>query len=206
MASRRVLLLLARFALVYGVLVALCALLPVYVWIERAATVVADVPLHQRALEARSLRFEPRADPPAYVYELRIGAAPRELRRAYHKHGFVLVLIVALVLATPGLALRRRVAMLAGGSALAFLLCVAMLMSDVEVWEHENLAASNLQAATGPYLVPLGWVRGLHRTAAAGILPVILWVFLVSRAAREKIERHIVRVSTPVLVFWREGW
>lgn len=180
---RRVLVMLARFALVYGVLVALCAVLPVYVWIERAATAVAAVPLRERAQVARSLYFEPRADPPAYVYELRVGALPRELRRAYHKHGFVLVLVVALVLATPGLDARRRALLLAGAGGAAFALCVLMLMSDLEVWERAALAEANLGAVSGPYWVPLGAIQGLHRTAAAGLLPVILWAFLASREA-----------------------
>lgn len=180
---RRVVLILARFALVYGVLVALCAALPVYVWIERAATAVAALPLRERALEARTLYFEPRADPPAYVYELRVDAMPREMRRAYHRHGFVLVLVVALVLATPGLGLRRGALLLAAASAAAFALCVAMLMGDVEVWERDAVAGGGLGATRGPYPFPLGFVQGLHRTAAAGLLPVILWAFLASRRA-----------------------
>ncbi len=180
---RRVLVTLGRFALVYGVLVAGCAVLPVYAWIERAATVVAAAPLRERAQVARSLRFEPRADPPAYVYELRVGAVPREMRRAYHKHGFVLVLVVALVLATPGLGLRRGALLLAGGAAAGFLLCVLMLMSDLEVWEASAIAEADLGSFAGPYGIPLGSIQGLHRTAAAGLLPVILWAFLVSQRA-----------------------
>ena len=179
--SRFALVLLARFALVYGALVVLCAVLPVYAWIERAATVVAAAPLRERAQEARALRFEPRADPPSYVYELRVGAVPRELQRPYHKHGFVLVLFEALALATPGLGLRRGALLVAGGSAAAFLLCVAMLMSDVELWERAAVAEAGLQPTRGPYWIPFGFVQGLHRTAAAGLLPVILWVFLVTR-------------------------
>jgi hypothetical protein len=186
---RRALLLLARFAVVYGVLVALCAGLPVYAAIERAATAVASAPLRQRALESRALRFEVSVDPPEYVYELRVGAVSRELRRVYHKHGFVLVLFVALALATPGLGLRRGALFLAGGAAAAFLLCVAMLMSDVEVWERDALAQAGVEASAGPYLLPLGVVQGLHRTAAAGLLPVILWTFLAIRRDESRARR-----------------
>lgn len=184
---RRLVLILARFALVYGVLVALCAVAPVYVWIERAATSVAALPLRERALEVRRLSFEPRADPPAYVYELRLGGMSREMRRAYHRHGFVLVLVVALVLATPGIGARRRALLLAAGGAAGFALCVAMLMSDVETWEREARGA--LGATRGPYPFPLGFVQGLHRTAAAGLLPVVLWAFLASRRVESRVRR-----------------
>ena len=110
-------------------------------------------------------------------------AVSRELVRPYHKHGFVLVLFVALALATPGLGLRRGALWLGVGGAAAFLLCVAMLMSDVELWESAAVAEAGLQPTRGPYAIPFGVVQGLHRTAAAGLLPVILWVFLVSRRA-----------------------
>ena len=179
--ARHVVWTLARFAVIYGALVFMCALLPVYAWIERAATVVAAAPLAERSGESRVLRFEPRADPPSYVYELRLADFARELQRPYHKHGFVLVLFVALALATPGLGLRRGALFLTAGAAAAFLLCVAMLMSDVELWERGVVAEAGLPPTAGPYALPFGFVQGLHRTAAAGLLPVILWVFLVSR-------------------------
>lgn len=181
--SRQVLALLVRFAAIYAALVALCAVLPAYVWIERAVTAAAAVPLAERAQVARSLSFEPRADPPAYVYELRVGAVAREIRRAYHKHGFLLVLVVALVLATPGLGAKRGALLFAAGAAAGFLLCVLLLMSDVEAWEHAALAQANLGALPGPYPIPLGFLQGLHRTAAAGLLPVGLWALFVSRRA-----------------------
>jgi len=191
MASRFALVLLARFALVYGALVAVCAVLPVYASIERAATAVAAAPLRERAQEARALRFDASADPPSYVYELRVGSVSRELVRPYHKHGFVLVLFAALALATPGLGLRRGALWLAAGGAAAFLLCVLMLMSDVELWERAAVAEAGLQATRGPYPIPFGAVQGLHRTAAAGLLPVILWVFGISRrvASRDRTSR-----------------
>jgi len=181
--SKQALAVLLRFAAIYAALVALCAVLPAYAWIERAVTAVAAVPLVERAQVARALSFEPRADPPAYVYELRTGVAVREIRRAYHKHGFLLVLVVALVLATPGLDAKRAALLVAAGAAAGFLLCVLLLMSDVEAWEHAALAQANVGAVPGPYPIPLGFVQGLHRTAAAGLLPVGLWAFLVSRRA-----------------------
>lgn len=171
---------LARFALIYGLLVWLCASVPVYAWIEGASTRVAASMLRERAMQARSLRLEERGDSTVYVYDLRIGAVARVLERPYHKHAFVLVLYLALVLATPGLRPRQLALALLGGGAAVFLLCVAMLMSDVSLWESGALAEAGLDEVPGPWPVPLGFMAGLHRTAAAGLLPVILWVLFAS--------------------------
>lgn len=176
----RALVLIARFAVVYGLLVGLCAALPVYAWIESAATRVAGAALRERALEVRELRLERRAEAFVYVYDLRVGAIARTIERPYHKHAFVLVLYLALVLATPRLGARDlAIASLAGG-AVVFLLCVAMLMSDLELWEREALAAAGHPGAPGPFPVSFGFIEGLHRTAAAGLLPLILWTFFAA--------------------------
>jgi exosortase/archaeosortase family protein len=177
---RSALILLARFALIYGLLVWLCASVPVYAWIEHVATRVAAPLLREHAMQARSLRFEQRGDASVYVYELRVGAVERVLERPFHRHAFVLVLYLALVLATPGLRPGQLALALLGGGALVFLLCVAMLMSDLALWESDALAAAGLGDVPGPWAVPLGFMAGLHRTAAAGLLPVILWVLLAS--------------------------
>lgn len=186
---RRALILVARFALVYGLLVWLCASVPVYAWIESAATRVASAMLRERAQEARSLALERRGDAFVYVYGLRVGAVSRTLERPYHKHAFVLVLFLALVLATPGLGARDLALAFVGGGALVFLLCVAMLMSDVEHWESAALVEAGLAPTAGPYGVPLGFVEGLHRTAAAGLLPIMVWVFFVSARAGSRARR-----------------
>ncbi len=184
MNSRFALLLLARFVVVYGLLVWLCASVPVYAFIESGATRVANASLTGGAMQSRALGFEWKGDASVYVYDLRVGAVVRKLERPYHKHAFVLVLFVALVLATPRLRARDvGVALLAGGG-LVFLLCVAMLMSDVERWEREALRGI---AVTRPFLISLGFVEGLHRTAAAGILPVILWTFFASRQLAARV-------------------
>jgi len=175
---RFALVLLARFTVVYGLLVWLCASVPVYAWIDSAATRVAAAALRERALEARSLALEQRGDAFVYVYELRVGTVSRALERPYHKHAFVLVLFLALVLSAPGLRPRACVLALLGGGGLVFALCVAMLMSDVEIWESGVLADAGLAPTRGPYPVSLGFVEGLHRTAAAGLLPILLWALV----------------------------
>jgi len=187
---RRALILLARFALIYGLLVWLCASVPVYAWIEGAATRVAASLLRERAMQARELALEQRGDSFVYVYDVRIGAVSRMHEQGYHKHAFVLVLYLALVLATPGLGARDLALALLGGGAIVFLLCVAMLMSDVALWERAALADAGLGDVPGPWPFPLGFMAGLHRTAAAGLLPVILWVFFASRPG-------VLRARTP---------
>jgi hypothetical protein len=177
---RSALILLARFALIYGLLVWLCASVPVYAWIEGAATRVAASMLRERAMQARSLALEQRGDSTVYVYDLRVGAVSRTLEKPYHKHAVVLVLYLALVLATPGLRPRQLALALLGGGGVVFLLCVAMLMSDVALWETSALREVGLGDIPGPWPVPLGFMAGLHRTAAAGLLPVILWVLFAS--------------------------
>jgi hypothetical protein len=180
---RGVLLLVARFAVVYGLFVWLCASVPVYAWIETAASRVAAAGLRERPLEARSLELVRRGDAFVYVYDVRVGAIAKTLERPYHKHAFVFVLYLALVLATPKLGARDLAIALVGGGAIVFLLCVAMLMSDVELWERDALAAAGYPGAPGPYPVSLGFIEGLHRTAAAGLLPVILWAFFAATRA-----------------------
>jgi hypothetical protein len=187
---RSALLLVARFSVVYGLLVWLCASVPVYAFIEAAATRVAAAALREGAMQSRALVLERRSDAVVYVYDLRVGAVSRRLEHRYHKHAFVLVLFVALVLATPRLGARDRAVALLAGGAVVFALCVAMLMSDVELWEREALAAAGLPETAGPWPVPLGFIEGLHRTAAAGLLPIILWTFFAASRAG-------LRVRTP---------
>jgi len=180
---RDALLLVARFAVVYGLVVWLCSSVPIYAWIESATARVAATALREHAMQARALKVERRGDDFVYVYDLRVGAVSRKIEKPYHKHAFVLMLFLALVLATPRLGARDRAIALLAGGAVVFALCAALLMSDVALWEREALAAADLAGVPGPWPVPLGFIAGLHRTAAAGLLPVILWTFFaVSRA------------------------
>lgn len=187
---RRALLLIARFALIYGLLVWLCASVPVYAWVESVAARAAATVLREGAMQSRALVFEQRGDAFLYVYDLRVGAVSRRLEQPYHKHAFVLVLFLALVLATPQIGARERAIALLAGGAVVFTLCVAMLMSDVELWEREALAAAGLAGTAGPFPLPLGLIGGLHRTAAAGLLPVILWTFFAASRAGLRVRTH----------------
>ncbi|HTO06655.1 MAG TPA: hypothetical protein VMR86_06315 [Myxococcota bacterium] len=180
--SRRVLWLAARFALAYGALTWLAAVTPVYAELERPFTAVAAALLRQSPDETRELSFERHEMSGTYRYELRAGTQGKRLERGMHAHGFVAVLFLALVAATPWLGAPRTAAAVGGGAALVLAVCVLMLMGDVVGWEAELRAALG-QSPEGarPYLVPLGFVAGLHRTAAAGVLPIAYWALVTLR-------------------------
>jgi hypothetical protein len=181
---RRTLLLLLRFAAAFGLLAWLAAAFPIYPQLERPVTAAANALLHQRAQESRELMLVQRDDRWLYLYDLRLGEQRRVSEHPMHAHGFIALIFASLVLATPGLGARRLALVLAIGLPLVFALCTLMLMSDVALWESETIASLGLEAPRiGPYWIPLGFVAGLHRTAAAGILPVVLWALLAVRPA-----------------------
>lgn len=182
---RRPLLLLLRFAVAFGLLAWLAAAFPVYPWLERPLVAAANALLHQRAQESRSLALVQRGgDHWLYVYELRVGEQRSVVDRPMHAHGFIALIFASLVLATPWPGARRAALLVGIGAPLVFVLCTLMLMSDVALWEAETVAALGLQPpAPGPYRIPLGFVAGLHRTAAAGLLPVVLWALVAFRPA-----------------------
>jgi hypothetical protein len=182
--TRRSLVLLLRFALIYGALVAACVWLPIYAQVERAAVPIANGLLRSSQSVTRQLAFVSRDGVSSYSYELRAGGQGRRGEYPLHQHGFVLALFLALVLATPGLGARGLALGVFAGGGLAFLLCVLLLMADAAGWDAEASGALGL-APSQPYFIPLGFVAGLHRTAAAGMLPIALWVlFALPRAAR----------------------
>lgn len=182
---RRPLLLLLRFAAAFGLLAWLAAAFPVYPWLERPVVAAANTLLHQRALESRSLSLAQRGeDHWMYVYDLRLGEQRSVVDRPMHAHGFVVLIFASLVLATPWPGARRAALLVGIGAPLVFALCTLMLMSDVAQWEAETVAALGAQPPTpGPYWIPLGFVAGLHRTAAAGLLPVVVWALVAFRPA-----------------------
>ena len=180
--TRRALWIAVRFALVYGALTWLAAVTPLYLALERPLVRVANALLHQSADETRSLALEPRDGAPTYLYELRVGTQGRRLERGMHAHGFVALLYLALVAATPWTLLRRLALPAAAGALLVFTVCLLMLMGDVAGWEAEARSAMGLAVASGrPYLVPLGFVAGLHQTAAAGLIPIAYWTLVMIR-------------------------
>ena len=177
---------------------------------SRRATRVAAAGLRERAMESRALAIERRDDAFVYKYDLRVGAIAKADRapvpQARVRAGAVSSRSCS---RRPGSTRATSRSRSLGGGAIVFLLCVAMLMSDVELWEREALAAAGYPGPPGPFPIPLGFIEGLHRTAAAGLLPLILWAFFAAsraRTARANTARHIARVSTPVFVFCRDGW
>ena len=185
---RRTLLLLLRFAAAFGLLAWLAAEIPVYQWLERPVVAAAGALLHQRAMESRSLALVQRGEGHwIYVYDLRLGEQRSVVDRPMHAHGFVALVFASLVLATPWPGARRAALLVGIGAPLVFALCTLMLMSDVAGWEAETVAALGVAPPhPGAYRVPLGFVAGLHRTAAAGLLPVVLWALVALRPASRR--------------------
>jgi hypothetical protein len=108
------------------------------------------------------------------------------VQRGLHAHGFVALLFLALVLASPWLGARRLALAASTGAVLVVVLCVLMLMSDVARWEDEARAAMNLAPGARPYWLPVGFVAGLHQTAAAGLLPIVYWALVAIRPAARR--------------------
>ena len=97
-----------------------------------------------------------------------------------------LVLFLALVLASPGLAARTRVvALLVGGFAM-FAVAVGMLTNDIETLELGGAWPLPPDAA-GPFGWPARWMRGLHGTAAAAILPIVVWALFLGSEWRLRL-------------------
>jgi hypothetical protein len=180
---KRTLLLVVRFAVVYGLLAWLAAVLPVYAQIERPLVAIANGLLHETATETRGLSFERRDAGGTYSYELRVGELGRRVEHDMHAHGFVALLFAALVLATPWLGARRFAFAVSGGAVLVVAICLLMLMGDVARWEEEARAVMNLPRGSRPYRLPIGFAAGLHQTAAAGLLPIVYWVLVAIRPA-----------------------
>lgn len=182
---RRILFLALRFAAAFGLLAWLAAAYPLYPQLERPVVAAANALLHQRAMESRSLALARRDEHRwVYVYDLRLGEQRRVIDRPMHAHGFVALIFASLVLATPWPGARRAALLVGIGAPLVFALCMLMLMSDVARWDAETVAALGLSPlAPGAYRLPLGFVAGLHQTAAAGLLPVVLWALVALRPA-----------------------
>jgi hypothetical protein len=179
---RRALLVALRFAVVYGALTWLAAVTPVYAELERPTAAIANALLRDGAGESRALSFQTEGMGGSYTYELRSGAQGRRLERPMHAHGFVMLLFIALAAASPWLGARRFAIAASAGALGVLLVCVLMLMGDVAHWDAEAHALlGQSDAASRPYLVPLGFVAGLHQTAAAGILPIAYWAMLAIR-------------------------
>jgi len=179
--SRRTLLVVLRFAVVYVALAGLAAVLPVYAELERPLVRVANALLRETATERRALSFARSGDSGTYTYSLDVGERGRRGEHPMHAHGFVALLFAALVLSTPWLGARRLALGAGGGAALVLAISLLMLMGDVARWDDEARAALQLPAGSRPYSFPVGFAAGLHQTAAAGLLPIVYWALVVLR-------------------------
>ena len=179
-SAREALKLLALFGAIYAVVVLLCWRLDLYAQVERAAARVTDAALGltERAGIERSLAMERQGDAWVYRYHVRRGTQSQQIEGPYHAHAFNLFVYLALVLATPGAGWRRLLTALAAGGALIFAIDVGMLMNDLQSSER-----SLFPDASGPFPAPIALIGGLHDTAGAGILPVVLWTFLLAGPA-----------------------
>lgn len=177
----RVVVLVVRFAVVYGVLSWLAVVFPVYAELERPFVAIANSLLRESPPESRALSLARSGDGGTYLYELRVGEKGRRVERDMHAHGFVALLFIALVLATPWPGARRFALAVAGGAALTLAVCLLMLMGDVARWEEEARAAMDLAPGARPYWIPVGFAAGLHQTAAAGVLPIVYWALVAVR-------------------------
>ena len=76
-----------------------------------------------------------------------------------------------------------------------FAVGVGMLLSDVQVWESSLLGSAQADSFLWPSFI----LRGLHWTAAAALLPMVVWLFTLSaldrkpRGARARSDRTKTR-------------
>jgi hypothetical protein len=169
----------ARFALLYAGLLVIAAQFPVYLWLEHALVWLVQATLPSAGAVQRQLWLEAGSGAPLYRYDVALGGLRELLGGPIHLHGFVPLVTVALVLATPRLGPARRAGYAAAAAGLAMLLAAGMLMSDLQGWERAAFPGSR-----GPYPRAIALFEGLHRTAGAGLIPLVLWSFFASRLAR----------------------
>ena len=176
-----------QFAALYAGLTWLASVAPVYPAIERVVAAGAHAALAPFASgdERRALSIESRDGVSMYRFDVEIDGRRRILGGPIRFHGFIPLLFVALVLATPGLSWRRRGLSLLVGGAACLLLATGMLMSHLQDLERAAFPDSD-----GPYPGFIKWMDGIGRTAAGGLLPVVLWAFAAAPrlrgAAREE--------------------
>lgn len=182
--------LLLRFAAVYALVLVLCALFPVYACCESLVAWVTEqtLELTDDAALARSLSFEREGAGGHYVYGVRYRDSENSVELPFHPHAMPLLLLLALVLAAPGIDLRTRVTALVAAGVVMFAVAVGMLMGDIQDWELSGAWAALPAELAGPFGWPVELVRGLHGTAAAALLPVVVWIFLLWGPLRRESE------------------
>jgi hypothetical protein len=166
-----------RFGLWYAALLAIAVWVPLFEQLERPVVAGVDAILARDAKPGitRSLALVPRESGWVYTLDLERDGVRRSIERSLHPHGYVLLLFVALVLATPALGWRVRVGALAVGAAIGLPFAAGLLLSDVVAWERAAFPDASAVDAWA--------VRGfasLHRSAGAALLPPLLWLLYLA--------------------------
>lgn len=177
--SRTAIRFVAQFAVLYGLVSWLCATQPVYPQVERVVAWLADATLALSPDEAldRALWLERSGeghDDWVYRYDVEMPGRSWRLQFDYHKHGFIVVLFLTLALSTPRVGWAARGGGLLLGGALVFALMTGMLLGDLTRFESKTIDGD------GPFPLLNVLMRGMHRTAAAGLTPLVIWGFFAA--------------------------
>ena len=159
--------------------------------IARTATTVMDAASGGRVV--RRVTIERSGD--ELVYKQHVAAGNQVLEGSFRHtfHSQNLLLVAALMLATPGITWRQRGLGLGVGLALIFALDVLITTGDLWVSERKNL---QLDARSGA-AVPLSQVgqllRFLHPTGGAFMAPAFVWLLAVLGPWRVAVRRALSR-------------
>ena len=172
-----------RFVILYAVLTYASLQFPIFEVLESASVALVDVgySISISGEAQRSVELVELDGVPTYRLGISRPSGRTELHYPYHPHGYIAMLYVAVVLATPAVDRRRRLLWLVGGTFGVLLLATGLLVSDLALW----LADAEL-APGPPSWSPIGLLGGLHRTSGAVLLPVLLWMIVVSEVAGPK--------------------
>ena len=162
----------ACFALLYAAVLLTATRVPIYLWIEHALVRLVNPTLPNGDGALRKLSLDTSSGVPSYLYEVELAGIRRALGGPIHVHGFVPLVTLALVLATPQLTRAKRTGFAVAGTLASALLAAGMLMSDLQGYERAAFPSSD-----GPYPRAISLFDGLHRTAGAGLIPLVLWSF-----------------------------
>ena len=183
---------------VYGVLLFVTLRSGIGIAVERAiaeAAIVGMAVLAPTPVE-RSISVEQEGSKIRYHEKLSLGAESKQASFSHNFHVQNFLLFAALVIASPGLALRQRGIALGVGFALIFVLDAVIVMGDL--WVGENTAMeidSRLGANRG--LAEVGFIlRFLHPTGGAFMAPIFIWAILLLGPYRAQM-RAVLATGRP---------